>query len=180
MNTDNDRFECERGNWEDVLTYCETGESICSKHPELSAPLLADLDHHYTYVSSYVSKPEVKKLHAQRMVDRHLAQIDRTNTEWLYLGVAYKELSMYYVEAEDFEEAAKAGESSVEAYDNVTFYADKSQMPVLARLAAGWAYLGLSKLDEAEKMILPCVEWIDSSDFQRDFNAFRYSNSNMI
>jgi hypothetical protein len=176
----NRRYECERGNYEDVLTFCDTAESICSKYPQMSAPLLANIDHHYTWVSSFVSRPDLKHFHAERMVDYHQIHNDRTNNGWLYLGIAFKELSMYYVEVEDFERAITSANSSLLVYGNCTFYQDKTQMPILPRIAAGWAYLGLSKLKEAEDMILPCVEWVKSNEFQWDFNAHRYICSNII
>ncbi|KAF2751159.1 hypothetical protein M011DRAFT_503171 [Sporormia fimetaria CBS 119925] len=46
-------------------------------------------------------------------------------------------------------------------------------MPILPRISGTFAYLALGSLAEAEDMVLPCVQWIESSKVQWEFNAKR-------
>lgn len=167
------RLLAERGLYEDAVPYTEAAESICSLYAEEIKASRADLDFVISHNASYLHQWDLKLLHGEKNVAYKISINNKTDGEWLSLGIAFNEMAKYYVEMEHWEKGVEAGYKALEVYSNVTMYKEKTQMPILPRIWIGWSYIGLGKPDDAEAMVLPCLNFLESSEYHWNFNPFR-------
>jgi len=131
------------------------------------------LDFVISHNATFLDRQDLKLFHGERNLEYRLACYNVTDTDWLIVGIAYNEMCRYYAEIEEFEKGIAAGERALEVYGNVTMYKEKTQMPMLPYMWMAWSYIGLQRLDKAEAIVLPCLRFLESSEYHWNFNPFR-------
>lgn len=91
------------------MVFYNTAESFCHQHPLDSTAVLADIDFVFAWVPSYFF-PQPIRSDGKRNLQYRISSNGCTESDWLArLGIAYNEMSMYYIELEDLEQGAIAG-----------------------------------------------------------------------
>lgn len=148
-------------------------QKICEQFPKQMTRNLADLDFCISCVASFTKDWTKKHLHSRRNLEYRIAHPD----DILLLGIAYNELSFMYNEEAKYKEAIEAGKRSSEVYLCMDLYSKKQNMAMYPMLNCANAHIFMGEANQAETYVQPCLEWLEGSEYQWNFNANRCSSS---
>lgn len=163
------RFHCQKGNYGESVPFFRKAEQLCQNNGMETSGVLADS--HFGLSSASIWLKDYDR--ARFYCAENLSYRVMIPSEPISLAVAYSEFAVYYLAVGKYEQAAQSALKAIEAYDLIEEYRSKTKIAIFPAVYAAFANINLGRLESAEGLLAPCLEWQERNLGRMNTISFR-------